>query len=217
MVRQSCSGIVTRSATPRARSFRGQGQKPIPVETDLSNAGRPETIGLTLDTQFNAQRSTPWKRARRQIVPDSAPGDDLLAVNEEASLSPSPISRGLCIAHSDSDELHVRVKHDGEERLATLKLDPGWRMRTDISPRVGAWSKRAMATGGLKLEPLPPVERDARGVPADALGLLVKMLGAQGPFGGRQTGRLQEGRYSSGGRWDRPGAHFREPIPWAPS
>ena len=58
-----------------------------------------------------------------------------------------------------------------------LELPAGWRMKTDISRRVGTWSMRAMALGGLVLTEFDPAERARRGLPADGLALLVKGMG----------------------------------------
>ena len=50
-------------------------------------------------------------------------------------------------------------------------------MKTEISKRVGTWSMRAMALGGLTLEELGGAAREQRGLAGEKLALLVKGMG----------------------------------------
>ncbi|MDP3072494.1 MAG: Trx7/PDZ domain-containing (seleno)protein [Opitutaceae bacterium] len=69
------------------------------------------------------------------------------------------------------------VRRDGKEWPLTLALPAGWRSQSDISRRVGTWSMRAMAFGGLTLTDLDAGTRQARGLGAEGLALLVKGMG----------------------------------------
>lgn len=74
-------------------------------------------------------------------------------------------------------KLNVLVRRGGSDVALTLALPEGWRMKTEISKRVGTWSMRAMAFGGLTLVDLEDAARQARGIAADTLALFVKGVG----------------------------------------
>jgi hypothetical protein len=69
------------------------------------------------------------------------------------------------------------VKRSGTEIALTLTLPEGWRMKTEISKRVGTWSMRAMAFGGLTLVDLDDVARKDRGLGMEKMALFVKGMG----------------------------------------
>jgi hypothetical protein len=74
----------------------------------------------------------------------------------------------------------------------TLALPAGWRAKSDISRRVGTWSMRAMASGGLNLTDLDDATRRTRGLPADSLALLVKGVGQFGKHGTAKKSGFQK-------------------------
>jgi hypothetical protein len=74
----------------------------------------------------------------------------------------------------------------------SITLEPDWRYKTDISRRVGAWSLRGMATGGLVLEDLDDTARSERGLDTQSLALWVKGLGQYGPHGLAKRSGLQK-------------------------
>jgi len=69
------------------------------------------------------------------------------------------------------------VKREGRIVPLTLTLPAGWRTKTDIAKRVGTWSMRAMALGGLTLVDLDDAARKERGLAPDGLALFVKGMG----------------------------------------
>lgn len=135
----------------------------------------PETVGLELDVQTAARI--------RSIAPGSAaekaglrPDDQLASLGGQPILSSADVSWVLHHA-ADTGDVPVVVRRGSETIPVSLALAPGWRMHADISRRVGTWSMRAMALGGLLLEDLSDAERDAQGLGKQGLALRVKHVG----------------------------------------
>ena len=103
-------------------------------------------------------------------------GDDLISFGGQPLISIADFSWVLHRAKEESSLAAVVKRSGGEVRL-TLTLPVGWRMKSDISKRVGTWSMRAMAFGGLTLVDLDEVARKERGIGADGLALFVKGMG----------------------------------------
>jgi membrane-associated protease RseP (regulator of RpoE activity) len=169
-------------------TYRNQG-KPIPVEL-IYPMPAPETIGLKLDSQRAAKVA--------EVTPGSAaaaagfmPGDDLVAADGQPLIS---IADFAWVLHRtpESATLNVRLLRDGVEKAMTVQLAPGWRLKTDISTRVGTWPMRAMALGGMVLTELTDAERRERSLPADSLALRVTFLGKSGPFGAAHRAGFQK-------------------------
>jgi hypothetical protein len=163
--------------------------KPIPIEL-IYPMPAPETIGLKLDAQHTAKVA--------EVMPQSAaseagflPGDDLLAADGQPLISIADFAWVLHHA-PQSGALKVQILRDGAERVLTVPLAPGWRMKTDISTRVGTWPMRAMALGGMILAELPDDERQQRSLSPDTLALRVKFLGQSGPFAAAHRAGFQK-------------------------
>ena len=106
-------------------------------------------------------------------------GDDLLSLDGQPLISIADVAWVLHQA-ADTASLRVTLKR-GDERIETrLELPDGWRLRSDIARRVGTWSMRAMALGGLLLEDLSDAERERRGLNRDQLALVAKHVGEYG-------------------------------------
>jgi serine protease Do len=160
-------------------TYRNQG-KPIPVEL-IYPMPAPETIGLKLDAQHAARVA--------EVTPGTAaaaaglmPGDDLLSAAGQPLIS---IADFAWVLHRtpDSGTLKLNVLRSGAEKELTVDLASGWRLKTDISTRVGTWPMRSMALGGMILTDLTDAERTQHSLAADTMGLRVKFLGQSGPFG----------------------------------
>lgn len=135
----------------------------------------PETIGLSLAPDHVARIAS--------IVPGSPaaragfrPGDDVVALDGQHLISVADFAWALHQA-PDTAKLPAVVRRAGVETALTLELPAGWRIRTDISKRVGTWSMRAMALGGLVLTELGAEDSARRGLPAEGMALLVKGMG----------------------------------------
>lgn len=169
--------------------YRNQGQ-PIPAEW-VQPQPSPETIGLQLAPDQAATvkavaAGSPAEKAGLQ------PGDRLAALNGQPLVS---IADVCWVLHRtpESATLPVVFEREGEKRTGKLDLPSGWRDQTDISRRVGTWSLRAMALGGMVLVDLSDDERRERGLEPDQLALRVKHAGQYGKHAAaRKAGFLPE-------------------------
>jgi S1-C subfamily serine protease len=141
----------------------------------------PETLGMTL-TATNTLRID-------QVAPNSAaakaglqPGDLIETFNNQPLIS---VADAAWVLHRSpaTGTLPLTLRRNGEPMSLSITLEPDWRYKTDISRRVGAWSLRGMATGGLVLEDLDDTARAERGLDTQSLALWVKGLGQYGPHG----------------------------------
>ena len=169
-------------------SFREKGQ-PIPGEL-LYPMPAPETIGLTLaaDHIARVESVTAGSIAARAGL---APGDDLVFIAGQPLISPADVSWVLHRA-PDAGSLPVEVRRGGAAKTLTLALPAGWRRKTDISRRVGTWSMRGMACGGLVLEDLADEMRSSRKIDRDALALFVKSVGQYGKHAAAKNAGFQK-------------------------
>jgi hypothetical protein len=160
-------------------TYRNQ-SKPIPVEL-IYPMPEPQTIGLKLDAQHAARviEVTPKTAA---AIAGILPGDDLLAAGGQPLISIADLA---WVLHRmpESGTLKISVLRNGAEQELTVNLAAGWRLKTDISTRVGTWPMRAMALGGMVLTDLTDAERAQHSLAADTLALRIKFLGQSGAFG----------------------------------
>ncbi len=107
-------------------------------------------------------------------------------LNDRANLENDPrwiyndFNQGFAKAKQTGKPLPVTLRRGTATLNVQLELAEGWRNRSDISRRVGTWSLRAMALGGLQLEDLTDAQRQQRGLEPDQLALLVKHAGEYG-------------------------------------
>lgn len=153
--------------------YREKGE-PVPPER-IYPLPAAETIGLSLapDEMATITAVAPGSSAARAGF---RTGDALLSFAGQPLISVADFS---WVLHGTPDPgaLAAVVRRDGKEIPLTLALPAGWRAKSDISRRVGTWSMRAMAFGGMSLVDLDAAARRERGLPADGLALLVKGLG----------------------------------------
>jgi hypothetical protein len=156
---------------------RNQG-KPVPPDL-IYPMPMPETVGLTLDSEFAARVSEVQKDSLAEAAGLKA-GDDLVSVNGQPLISIADFAWVLHRA-PETAALSVAVNRAGAAQTVTLTLPKGWRQKSDISRRVGTWPMRAMAFGGMSLGDLPDEERAKRGLKTTGMALLVKHVGQYGP------------------------------------
>jgi S1-C subfamily serine protease len=149
----------------------------VPVE-QIFPLPAPETIGLTLAPDHPA-RVTAVRPGTPAAEAGLRAGDDLAALNGQPLLSIADFAWAL---HHTGDPGQVRadVRRDGAARTVTLALPAGWRMKSEISRRVGTWSMRAMALGGMILADLDDAARAERGLDNRSLALLARGVGQNG-------------------------------------
>jgi len=168
--------------------YRDQG-KPIPANL-IYPMPMPETIGLTLepDRIAKVQAVLPGSIAMKAGIQT---GDDFKTLNGQPLLSIADFAWVLHRA-PDSGTLSAKVKRSGSEKTITLVLPPDWRTHADISKRVGTWSMRSMASGGMVLQDLSDEERAPLGFANDKLALLVKGLGQYGKHAAAKNAGFQK-------------------------
>jgi len=138
----------------------------------------PETVGfeLALDHAARVKSVTVGSVASEAGL---RPGDEILSLNGQALLSIADVSWVLHHA-PEAGSLDAVVRRGKEQITIPLQLPDGWRSRADISRRVGTWSMRAMALGGLRLADLPDAERARRGLVPDQMALIATHVGEYG-------------------------------------
>ncbi|MBV6499023.1 MAG: hypothetical protein CJBNEKGG_01255 [Prosthecobacter sp.] len=157
-------------------SYRDRKQ-PVPDEW-VYPMPAPETLGLTLaaDQAATVQAVTAGGLADQAGV---KAGDEVVSFAGQPLVSTADFAWVLHRS-GDSARHEMVVRRDGGEKKLILDLPSGWRKATDISGRVGTWSMRGMAAGGLNLVDLTDEERLQRGLGMDGMALWVKGLGMYG-------------------------------------
>jgi serine protease Do len=153
--------------------YRDKGEA-LPIET-IYPMPAPETIGLTLAPDQTARVG----RVVAKSIADAAglqAGDDVVVFGGQPLISTADFAWVLHRA-PESGSIPAVVKRGGKTLPLTLTLPSGWRMKSDISRRVGTWSMRAMAFGGLTLVDLDDAARASRGLAKDAMAMHVKGVG----------------------------------------
>ncbi len=169
-------------------SYRDAG-KTIPTEW-IYPWPAPQTVGMTLDPAYVARVSavaegSPAARAGIR------PGDDLVALDGQPLVSGADVSWVLHRA-ADAATILASVRRAGADWPVVLELPAGWRLKSDISRRVGTWPMRAMATGGLQLVDLTDVQRAERGLGRDGMALLVRHAGEYGEHAAAKKAGFQK-------------------------
>jgi len=138
----------------------------------------PSTLGLELALDHKAR----IRAIAAGSIADRAglrPGDDVVALDGQPLLSIADVS--WVLHHAPESGTLEALLQRGEERIEiALDLPAGWRQRSDISRRVGTWTMRAMALGGLQLVDLSDEERRLRDLSPDQMALRAKHVGQYG-------------------------------------
>lgn len=157
-------------------TYRDKGQ-PIPLDL-IYPMPMPETVGLSLASDQRARVSEVLAGSMAAAA-GFKKGDELVTFEGQPLLSVADFTWVLHQA-GDSASLEAVVSRDGAHQRLTLLLPQGWRMKSDISRRVGTWPMRAMAGGGLKLEDLNDEDRRKQGIAGDQLALVAMGVGQYG-------------------------------------
>ncbi|MBL9187312.1 MAG: PDZ domain-containing protein [Opitutaceae bacterium] len=149
-----------------------------------------ETIGLSLAADHTATVTAiaPGSIAARAGF---RAGDAFASFEGQPLISVADFSWVLHRA-PEAGALAAVVRRGEKEIPLTLDLPAGWRTKSDISRRVGTWSMRAMAHGGMNLVDLDDAARKERRLPATSLALLVKGLGNFGKHGTAKKAGFQK-------------------------
>ncbi len=153
--------------------YREKGDK-VPLER-IYPLPAAETVGLSLAPDKAATVSAV---AEKSMAADAGfrVGDEIVTFGGQPLISIADFSWVLHRAPA-AGKMNALVKRGGKEVALTLTLPDGWRMKTEISRRVGTWSMRAMAFGGLTLVDLEDAARKERGLGVEGMALFVKGMG----------------------------------------
>jgi hypothetical protein len=185
---QSCVHCHQVGEALRAHA-RSRGE-PVPEER-IYPMPAPETIGLSLAPDHPA-RVTAVAAGSAAAEAGFQAGDEIAFMGGQPLISIADFAWAL---HRSPAEGVVRavIQRSGLVIPATIPLSPGWRTKSDISRRVGTWSMRAMALGGMVLTDLDDAARADRGLARDGLALFVKSLGNYGQHGtAKKAGVLKD-------------------------
>ncbi len=168
--------------------YREQG-KPVPVEW-IHPMPAPETIGLSLAPDEVAHVSAVAEGSAAQKA-GFQPGDALVSLAGQPLISPTDVN---WVLHRtpDAATLEAVVNRGGAEQKLKVDLPSGWRLVADPAKRVGFWSMRGMATGGMVLEDLADDERSKRGFTGTQLALYVKSVGQFGKHAAAKNAGFQK-------------------------
>jgi len=141
----------------------------------------PETIGLVLDSREKA--------TVRRVAKDSAAqragfrsGDMISHLDGQPVLSIADVQWVLHSAKGPST-IEVEITREAKRVSLSLRLDEGWRQRSDISWRVTTGNLRRYALGRMRLEELGAEDRRRVGLGDDEMALRVKNLRSESPAG----------------------------------
>jgi hypothetical protein len=169
--------------------YRSQKQ-PIPEQT-LYPYPLPSVVGMEMDSRETAT----IKEVAKGSAADKAglrPGDRIVSLERQPMLSIADVQWVLHHA-GQRDRLQAQVNRDGQMMPVTLRLDEGWRRRSDLSWRPTTWDLRRMAAGGLLLEQLPPEERPSTRLSAGQMALRAKHVGQYGEHAVAKNAGFQKG------------------------
>ncbi len=157
-------------------SYREQG-KTIPEEW-VYPFPKPDTIGVTLASDAAARVESV---AEGSIAAKAGlrAGDVLAGFDGVPLISPADVSWALHRAPA-SGKITASARRGNSTELVSLTLPAGWREQADISKRVGTWSMRGMALGGLILDEPTDEERAQLGIAKDRMALRAKGVGQYG-------------------------------------
>lgn len=171
------------------RAYYRNQNKPVPAEY-VYPMPPPETIGLSLEPA-SPKKISNVAAGSAAAAAGLTKGDELLAVNGQPLIS---VADFAWVLHRspESGALKLKVKHDGAEKDLTVTLLEGWRQKSELAGRVGAWSMRAMAMGGLKVDDMPDAEREKRKLDTKGMALHVKWAGEYGIHGAAKRAGFQK-------------------------
>lgn len=169
-------------------SYRDQ-KKPMPSEL-IYPMPIPETVGLTLAPDQIA-RITAVAPGSLAAQAGLQAGDEMVTLGGQPLVSIADVAWVLHRA-PDSGTLSATVKRDGRSTTISLALPADWRENSDISRRVGTWTMRGMASGGLTLEDLSDADRQQRGLTSERMALRVKTVGQYGKHAAAKNAGFQK-------------------------
>ena len=169
-------------------SYREQGRM-IPEEW-VYPFPKPETIGLTFAPD-HAARIESVTAGSIAAAAGLKVGDDLISLGGQPLISPADVSWVLH-GFSGSGKITAVASRGNVAVDVALTLPAGWRETADISRRVGTWSMRGMALGGMILDEPTDEERAKLGIAKDHMALRAKGVGAYGKHAAAKNAGFQK-------------------------
>lgn len=148
--------------------------EPVPEER-IYPMPAPETIGLSLAPDKPATVVAVAAGSVAEAAGVRA-GDAIAFLGGQPLISIADVAWALHGAPA-SGVLRAVIQREDMVIPVTFELVPGWRTKADISRRVGTWSMRAMALGGMTLLDLDAATRQERELKSETMALLVKGMG----------------------------------------
>lgn len=144
--------------------------QPLPAQL-LYAWPMPDVVDLKLDPRKKAKvlHVVPGSAAERA---DFQPGDEIHMFAGQAVLSIADVQWVLTNVH-EATSLNAEVRRAGQAHTLTLKLERGWRRKSDIAWRPSTWYLRSVLAGGLALEELSADERRDLGIGTAKLALRI--------------------------------------------
>ena len=104
-------------------------------------------------------------------------GDLLLGAQGQSVISTADLSWVLHHFPDAGGKLELFARRGTRTAVVQVDLPAGWRLKSDVSKRVGTWSMRGMAFGGIRFVDLSDSERRTLGLSGDKLALKAEHVG----------------------------------------
>ena len=169
-------------------SYREQGRQ-VPEEW-VYPFPKPETIGITLASDHAARVETVTAGSISAAAGLKA-GDDLISLGGQPLISPADVSWVLH-RFSGAGKIPALAKRGDAAVNVVFTMPAGWRETADISKRVGTWSMRGMALGGLVLDESSDEDRAKLGIAQDRMALRAKGVGQYGRHAAAKNAGFQK-------------------------
>lgn len=172
------------------RLFYRSKNEPIPEQV-LFPYPLPNVLGLVMDPNEKATvlEVTAGSSAARDGF---LPGDEIVSLAGQPLVSIADLQWVLHQA-GERGELSAEVSRKGKMVPLSLTLAGGWRRTGDISWRATSWDLRRMTLGGMRLDVLPPDEREEAGLSGNATAFRVRHVGEYGDHAVAKKAGFQKG------------------------
>jgi len=136
----------------------------------------PETIGMEVESSYPL--------SLKSLVPGSPvhrtglrPGDLILGAGGQPVISSADLSWVLHHFPDTGGKLELFARRGTRTAVVQAELPSGWRLKSDVSRRVGTWGMRGMAFGGIKFTALGDAEKRSLGLDGGDLALRAEHVG----------------------------------------
>jgi serine protease Do len=140
----------------------------------------PKSIGLILDPK---ECATVLRVAEGSVAQAAGfkTGDRIETLAGQRMLSFADVQWVLNGVPNEGGQLIASVVRGKETIPLEFKLDQGWRTKGDISWRASTWLLRRSGLGGMLLKPINEEERNALGIAAGKMAMVVNHVGMYAP------------------------------------